>query len=64
VRFDPSTDPDVTAALEAAVEAGVPRSLVDRELVEAVRLEPDDEFRPVLLAGRLLRLARVQRDQG
>jgi hypothetical protein len=58
VRFDPSTDVDIAAALKAAVEAGVPRSLIDRELVEAVTIEPDDDLRPVILAGRLYRLAR------
>jgi hypothetical protein len=61
VKFDPSTDPHVAAALEAAVDAGVPRSLIDRELVEAVTLEPDDELRPVILAGRLYRLASAER---
>lgn len=60
MRFNPTADAGVAAALEAAVEAGVPRSVIDRELVEAVTLEPDDELRPVILAGRLYVLtARV-----
>jgi hypothetical protein len=61
VKFDPSTDAGVATAIRAAVEAGVPRSRIDRELVQAVTIEPDDEFRPILLAGRLFALARAHR---
>jgi hypothetical protein len=44
-------------ALTAAVEAGVPRDMIDAELVEAAS-GPDDEFAPIILAGRLWGLVR------
>jgi hypothetical protein len=61
LKFDPESDPDVAAALVAAVAAGVPRSRIERELVEAVTLEPQDELTAVILAGRLYQLARASR---
>ena len=57
-------DPDVRVALAAAIEAGVPRPKIDRLLVEAATIEPDDEFRLVILAGRLFALACAQRPVG
>jgi hypothetical protein len=57
------SDPDVVGAIEAAIAAGVSRETIDAELV-ASAAEPDDEFRPILLAGRLLALARARRSQG
>jgi hypothetical protein len=62
-RFDPSTDPDVGAALKAAIEAGAPSWRIDHELVQAT-YEPDDELRPIILAGRLLVLAGAWRREG
>jgi hypothetical protein len=58
VTFSAASDPDVVEALDAAIAAGVPRETIDRELVEAAK-GPDDELTPIILAGRLFRLARL-----
>jgi hypothetical protein len=58
-----ASDPDVAEAIEAAIAAGVARETIDAVLVAAAD-EPDDEFRPILLCGRLLALARTRRIRG
>jgi hypothetical protein len=60
VKFDRACDPNVAEAIAAAIEAGVPRELIDRELAEAVA-GPDDALTEPILTARLLTQARVFR---
>jgi hypothetical protein len=50
----------VTKALQAAIQAGVPRQTVDADLVELAS-GPQDEMTPIVLAGRLFWRARLAR---
>jgi hypothetical protein len=53
-------DHEVVEAVRAAIDAGVPRATIGRELELAFE-GPDDELAPIVLAGRLRRQARLQR---
>jgi hypothetical protein len=61
-RLDLAADPNVREAIAAAVEASVPRELIDFDLAEAVH-GPQDELTGVLLEARFGGRTHQQRDR-
>jgi hypothetical protein len=62
-RLDLAADPDVAQALRGAVDAGVPATVIDADLLEFAE-GPQNQLTALLLAGRLWSRVRELRLAG